>query len=100
MLASRNRLNRADRLDAVERLKLWTRARFELSRDTTISIAEISCTLPGCPPLETVVTFWIAERQYRFKFFKPMAEVCAEDLPWSWLKDSLEVEDGAAAECC
>jgi len=47
-----------------------------------------------------VVLFWIAERRYQFKLFKPVTEVVCEDLPYSWLKDALAVEEGVGWECC
>jgi len=31
----------------------------------TVSVSEIACPLPGCPPLETVCV-WIAEQRYQF----------------------------------
>src|SRR5256885_1106005 len=69
-------------------------------RKAAVSVARVSCTLPGGAPLETVVLFWIAERRYQFKLFKPVAEVVVGDLPYAWLKDALAVEEGAGWECC
>jgi hypothetical protein len=89
-----------ERLEAIERVAQWTRARFKLPSEAVISVSEIACPLPGCPPLETVVLFWIAERRYQFKLFKPVAEVLCDDLPYSWLKDALAVEEGVGWECC
>ena len=89
-----------ERLSMVERLSEWTRERFELPREAAISVSEIACPLPGCPPLETVVTFWIAERRYQFKVFKPLAEVAPDDVPYSWLKDALAVCEDFDCGCC
>jgi nitrate reductase delta subunit len=47
-----------EHLEALDRVKEWTRERFTLSQDTVILVSEIACSLPGCPPLETVVAFW------------------------------------------
>jgi len=88
------------RLDAVERLAQWTRERFKLGKETAISVSEIACPLPGCPPLETVVAFWIGERCHQFKVFKPLEVVVVEDLPYAWLKDSLAVSEGFDYDCC
>jgi hypothetical protein len=90
-----------ERLQAVDRVKAWTRARFRLANETTILVAELACALPGCPPLETVVVFWIGDgKQHRFKIFKPMEEVVEDDLPPAWLKDALAVSDGLDCDCC
>ena len=89
-----------ERLQAVDRVRQWTRERFGLPKDAVVSVAEVACTLPGCAPLETVVMFWIAEQRYQFKLFKPVAEVVAGDLPYAWLKDALAVQEGAGWECC
>jgi hypothetical protein len=83
---------------ALERVREWTRARFRLGEDATILVAQVSCQLPGCAPLETVVAFWIADERYRFKVFKPVAEVVADDLPPAWFKDALL--DTLGCECC
>jgi len=89
-----------ERLQAIERVTEWTRARFGLPKEAAISVAEVACSLPGCGPLETVVMFWIAEQRYQFKLFKPVAEVVVDDLPFAWLKDALAVQEGAGWDCC
>jgi hypothetical protein len=85
---------------AVDRVVDWTRARFGLPTDCTLSVAEIACGLPGCPPIETVVTFWTApDRRHSFKIFKPLLVVTEDDLPPSWMKDAI-VRDEWADCCC
>ena len=74
-------------LQALDRVKERTRARFKLPQDAAILVTEVACALPGCPPLETVVAFWTdADTRHHFKVFKPVAEVVADDLPPAWLK--------------
>ena len=89
-----------ERLQVIERLAEWTRERFKLPKEATVFVSEIACPLPGCPPLETVVVFWIAEQRYQFKLFKPVAEVAVDDLPFAWLKDALAVQEGVGWDCC
>ena len=89
-----------ERLPVIERVTEWTRERFKLQPEAVISVSEIACALPGCAPLETVVMFWIAERQHRFKVFKPLEEVAIDDLPYAWLKDALAVQEGFECDCC
>src|SRR5579862_9452154 len=50
---------RNQRADAatLEHVRAWTRARFALTDDVTIMVAEVACSLPGCPPRETVIAF-------------------------------------------
>jgi hypothetical protein len=43
---------------AVERLKDWTRARIVLTPDETVLVTENPTSLPGYPPIETLVAFW------------------------------------------
>ena len=86
---------------ALDRVKEWTRERFKLSQESAILVSEIACTLPGCPPLETVVAFWTAdETRHHFKLFKPVEEVVNDDLPFYWLMNSLAVTEGYDGGCC
>ncbi|HEY7299551.1 MAG TPA: hypothetical protein VH684_16720 [Xanthobacteraceae bacterium] len=92
---------RPDQAAGVDRIKLWTRERFELADDTAILVSEVACGLPGCPPLETVIAFWTdSETRHHFKVFKPIAEVVEDDLPPRWMKNALIAEEGAGLECC
>jgi hypothetical protein len=91
----------AGQLQAIERIREWTRERFSLDGDATLLVTEVACSQPGCPPLETVVAFWTeGDRRHHFKVFKPAAEVLPEDLPYSWMKDGLVVPDGSSCDCC
>lgn len=90
-----------EHLQALERVQAWTRRRFKLPDDAVILVSEVACSLPGCPPLETVVAFWTADgKLHRFKVFKPVQEVVIEDLPYDWLLDALTIDDDAEDECC
>jgi nitrate reductase delta subunit len=86
---------------ALERVRAWTRERFSLGDDVALLVTELACTLPGCPPRETVVAFWTAEdRRHHFKVFKPVAEVVPDNLPPAWLKDALVIPPGGDCDCC
>jgi nitrate reductase delta subunit len=90
-----------EHLEALERVREWTRARFGLPDDAAILVSEVACGLPGCPPLETVVAFWTADAtRHQFKMFKRAQEVVADDLPFTWLKDALAVPEGIECDCC
>lgn len=86
-------------LECVARVEAWTRARFGLGEDEAVLVAQVECSLPGCPPLETVVGFWPADGRHRhFKVFKPVEDVVEDDVPPSWLRDALVASDDA--DCC
>lgn len=91
-----------DQLKALDLVAAWTRARFNLAQDVAILVSEVTCSLPGCPPLETVVAFWTdnGEKRHRFKLFKPVEQVVEDDLPPSWMKNALIVPEDFGVECC
>lgn len=91
----------AQQVSALERVKAWTRESLALGADDTILVAEMACGRPNCPPLETVVTFWMASAErHVFKIFKPVAEVAFDDLPPAWLRESLYASDPVDGACC
>jgi nitrate reductase delta subunit len=54
-----------------------------------------------CPPIETVIAFWTGEgTRYRFKIFKPVADVVEDDLPVFWLLPSLIDYGDLGCDCC
>jgi len=95
----------AEQAQALERVREWVRKRFNLPADAAILVSEVACNLPGCPPLETAVAFWDKdetqeEKRHHFKLFKEVTAVAYDDLPFTWMKDSLVVSEGFACECC
>ena len=89
-----------DQTQALERVREWVRERFKLAPETAILVSEVTCNLPGCPPLETVVAFWENDQRYHFKLFKPVEEVTFDNLPFAWMKSELIVPEGFGCECC
>ena len=82
-------------------VEAWTRQRFSLSDECTVTVAELACKLPGCPPLETIVAFWTENgKRHRFKVLKPVIDVCESDLPPVWLKNSLADYGDFDTYCC
>jgi hypothetical protein len=87
--------------EAVERVQRWTRGQFGLSENAAVMVTELVCKRPGCPPLETLVAFWLEDHQRRhFKVFKPTADMVRGDLPPGWLKDVLCAEWNEELDCC
>jgi hypothetical protein len=91
----------APHLEAVERLKDWTRERFALRDDETVVVTEQAATLPGCPPVETLVAFWTVDgTRHHFRVFKAVESVAQADVPPAWLRDSLAYSGGIECACC
>lgn len=90
-----------ERIQALARVRVWTRERFALPDAAAILVSERACALPGCPPLETHVLFLPAGgKRHHFKVFKPVTAVVPDDLPYAWLKDTLVLPEGAGCDCC
>jgi nitrate reductase delta subunit len=85
---------------APERVRAWTQARFKLTEDDTVMVSQITCAVPGCPPIETHVVFWTTLGRHHFKVFKPLAEVTKDDLPPAFMKNALMWIEGAECSCC
>ena len=86
-------------LPCLEALQGWTRRRFKLPVEAPVLVSEVACTVPGCPPLETVVAFWTADdRRHQFKLYKPLREVLYDDV--GWLMGSPASHEGSAWDCC
>ncbi|MCO5166261.1 MAG: nitrate reductase [Planctomycetes bacterium] len=62
-------------------LKAWAREALGLDDDVTILVSELTCTEPGCPPIETVFAILRGPgQQEQRKVHKPMSEVTREDV--------------------
>jgi nitrate reductase delta subunit len=83
-----------------ERVRGWTRRRFELTDDETVMVSEIACQVPGCPPIETHVVFWTAAGRHHFKIFKALAAVSEDDLPPAFMRNALLALEGFDCDCC
>jgi hypothetical protein len=84
-----------EHLQALERVKVWTRARFRIPDEAPVLVSELACTLPDCAPLETVVAFWTEDAErHHFKIFKPVQSVEPGDFPAHWIDDARFAMDG------
>ena len=89
------------RVDAVERVKDWTRNRFRLSDDDIVMVSEVASRLPGHPPLQTAVFFWTRDRmRHHFTVFKPVENVAEDDVPPAFMKGALALSEGVTCSCC
>jgi hypothetical protein len=85
---------------ALDRVRDWTRTRFALTDDETVMVSEVTCGVPGCPPIETHLIFWTTAGRHHFKIFKPLADVVEDDLPPAFMKNALIVLEGIDCDCC
>jgi hypothetical protein len=89
------------RVDAVERVKDWTRNRFQLDEEAIVIVTEGVPKLPGYPPLQTAVSFWTSDSQrHHFAVYKPVTDVAEEDIPPAWMRESLALSEGLTCSCC
>jgi hypothetical protein len=78
MFTSRQDVRRAR---AIRALKAAARTLFKAGEDDALVVNELSCTEPGCPPIETVVALLRAGSEPRqVKVQKPALDVTQADL--------------------
>ncbi|WJH41692.1 hypothetical protein N7E02_15505 [Aliirhizobium terrae] len=56
-------------------IKEWVRARLDLTHAAIVSVNELACTLPGCPPKETVILVMRDSRTDQVSIHKAISEV-------------------------
>jgi hypothetical protein len=57
------------------RIKDWTREAFGPGDATTVMVAEVACTEPGCPPIETVIALLGDGDPVEHRLHLPMADI-------------------------
>ncbi|MEL6467505.1 MAG: hypothetical protein AAFQ58_21280 [Pseudomonadota bacterium] len=69
-------------------IKAWVSKHLELLEDDLVSVAELTCHEPDCPPVETVVTVHRNDGEREtWKIHKPMSEVSQSDVS-AWLPNA------------
>ena len=62
-------------------IKSWVAARLGLGEADIVTVAELACHEPGCPPVETVIAVHGADGGRRdWRIHKPLAEIVEEDV--------------------
>ena len=62
-------------------VKGWVTEQLGLTEGDLISVAELACHEPGCPPVETVVSVHASDgRRRQWQVHKPLAEVEKTDI--------------------
>lgn len=68
----------------IETVKGWTIRAMELGPEDAVSVNEINCRIPGCPPRETVIVAMPAKGHWlRTSVHKAMPDVTEEDVLWA-----------------
>jgi hypothetical protein len=78
MLLGRRGVDVHARAEKSRAIKAWVAAALGLEEDATIVVSELSCTEPGCPPLETVIAVRDRGQRREWKLHVPLAEVTIE----------------------
>jgi len=72
---------RVDNRPFAERIRGWVREALGLDESSTISVMEMRCPDPDCPPHETVIAVLDDPgNPRRYRIFKPMQEVVRDDV--------------------
>lgn len=62
-------------------IKAWVDEQLDLRENDLVSVAELTCHEPDCPPVETVVTVHRDDGERgSFNIHKPMSEVSQSDI--------------------
>jgi len=62
-------------------VKTWVKQRLDLGEADLVSVAELACHEPDCPPIETVLTVHDAEGERpTWKVHKPLEEIEEADV--------------------
>lgn len=56
-------------------IKDWVRVMLDLPQTAIVSVNELACTLPGCPPRETVILVMREGRTDQVSIHKPISDV-------------------------
>lgn len=68
-------------ISLIRQVKAWAQEFLPISDDATVSVMELECREPGCPPLETVIAVMEAGKQtLQWKLHKAIPEISREDL--------------------
>ncbi len=61
-------------------IKQWTRDALGLPAETVISVNELACHVPGCPPKETIVLVMREAQSAQISLHKALLDVTADDI--------------------
>lgn len=59
---------------AIQQIKAWVYDLLKLDAEIGISISQLQCTEPGCPPIETVITI-LSQPAQQYKIHKALDDI-------------------------
>ncbi|MDB9524798.1 hypothetical protein PN498_02260 [Oscillatoria sp. CS-180] len=59
---------------ALQQLKSWIYDLLKLDPEISISVSQLQCTEPGCPPIETVITI-LSQPAQQYKIHKALNDI-------------------------
>ena len=65
--------------EKVQQIKIWVYELLQLNPDTHISIVQLRCNEPNCPPLETAIAVMTVPTK-TYKIHKSIAEIAFTDI--------------------
>ena len=63
----------------LQQIKYWTYQRLNIDSEIPISINQLQCHEPDCPPVETVIAIMTSPPQ-QYKIHKPISEITKTDI--------------------
>lgn len=75
--------------EQLQQIKSWVQDCLDLAPDIAISISQLQCHEPDCPPLETVISVMFRPPQ-TFKVHRPASELTLEELQEALQKQSAD----------
>ncbi|MGK7908519.1 MAG: hypothetical protein AB4040_15030 [Synechococcus sp.] len=63
----------------LQQLKTWVYDRLKLDPEVSISVSQLQCKEPGCPPIETVITI-LSQPAQHYKIHKALDDIEQVDL--------------------
>jgi len=67
-------------LSRAREIKTWARELSNLPDDAVVSVSELACHVPGCPPKETVVLLMHSDQTIQVSLHKAIVEITQEDI--------------------
>jgi hypothetical protein len=66
--------------EALQRIRRWTAEKL-LGGDAVVSVSELSCAEPGCPPRETIILImWPDGQAWKARIHKAIPDVTQEEV--------------------
>ncbi|MBY5639349.1 hypothetical protein HFO39_32115 [Rhizobium leguminosarum] len=67
-------------INSARAIKTWARKLLSLPDDAVVSVSELACHVPGCPPKETVILVMHDAETVQASIHKPMKDATEDDV--------------------